>query len=62
MVAKILAACPQQCLSLEEYYRLVCPQVGPVLPAARQGIWNQLLAWGASVLSLLLERGLLEPG
>ncbi|NWX03437.1 TNG6 protein, partial [Caloenas nicobarica] len=26
-VAKILAACPQQCLSLEEYYRLVCPQI-----------------------------------
>nr|XP_005504772.1 transport and Golgi organization protein 6 homolog [Columba livia] len=27
VVAKILAACPQQCLSLEEYYRLVCPQI-----------------------------------
>ncbi|XP_033929054.1 transport and Golgi organization protein 6 homolog isoform X1 [Melopsittacus undulatus] len=26
-VAKILASCPQQCPSLEEYYRLVCPQV-----------------------------------
>ncbi|NXF34837.1 TNG6 protein, partial [Nyctibius bracteatus] len=26
-VAKILASCPQQCLSLEGYYRLVCPQV-----------------------------------
>jgi len=34
-VAKILAACPQQCLSLEDYYGLVCPQVGP-LPAAPQ--------------------------
>ncbi|XP_064315897.1 transport and Golgi organization protein 6 homolog isoform X2 [Phalacrocorax carbo] len=27
MVAKILASCPQQCLSLEDYYRLVCPQI-----------------------------------
>ncbi|KAM6408998.1 transport and Golgi organization protein 6 homolog [Rhynochetos jubatus] len=26
-VAKILASCPQQCLSLEDYYRLVCPQI-----------------------------------
>ncbi|NXE43740.1 TNG6 protein, partial [Ptilorrhoa leucosticta] len=26
-VGKILAACPQQCLSLEDYYRQVCPQV-----------------------------------
>ncbi|XP_064375930.1 transport and Golgi organization protein 6 homolog isoform X2 [Dromaius novaehollandiae] len=26
-VAKILAACPQQCLSLEDYYKLVCPQI-----------------------------------
>lgn len=26
-VAKILASCPQQCRSLQEYYRLVCPQV-----------------------------------
>ncbi|NXW95200.1 TNG6 protein, partial [Alopecoenas beccarii] len=26
-VAKILAACPQQCVSLEEYYGLVCPQI-----------------------------------
>ncbi|KAM9228346.1 transport and Golgi organization protein 6 homolog [Leptosomus discolor] len=26
-VAKILASCPQQCLSLEGYYGLVCPQV-----------------------------------
>lgn len=28
MVAKILASCPQQCLSLEDYYKRVCPQVG----------------------------------
>ncbi|XP_074957199.1 transport and Golgi organization protein 6 homolog isoform X1 [Phalacrocorax aristotelis] len=27
MVAKILASCPQQCLSLEDYYQLVCPQI-----------------------------------
>ncbi|NXR13737.1 TNG6 protein, partial [Semnornis frantzii] len=26
-VAKILASCPQQCLSLEDYYSLVCPQI-----------------------------------
>ncbi|NWI65623.1 TNG6 protein, partial [Todus mexicanus] len=26
-VAKILAACPQQCLSLEDYYGRVCPQI-----------------------------------
>ncbi|XP_030313769.1 transport and Golgi organization protein 6 homolog isoform X2 [Calypte anna] len=26
-VAKILASCPQQCLSLEDYYYLVCPQI-----------------------------------
>ncbi|NXJ85647.1 TNG6 protein, partial [Trogon melanurus] len=26
-VAKILASCPQQCLSPEDYYRLVCPQI-----------------------------------
>ncbi|XP_062442544.1 transport and Golgi organization protein 6 homolog [Rhea pennata] len=26
-VAKILATCPQQCLSLEDYYKLVCPQI-----------------------------------
>ncbi|KFQ52173.1 Transport and Golgi organization protein 6, partial [Nestor notabilis] len=26
-VAKILASCPQQCHSLQEYYSLVCPQV-----------------------------------
>ncbi|KAM6300678.1 transport and Golgi organization protein 6 homolog [Aegotheles albertisi] len=26
-VAKILASCPQQCLSLEDYCRLVCPQI-----------------------------------
>ncbi|XP_062997035.1 transport and Golgi organization protein 6 homolog [Elgaria multicarinata webbii] len=27
MVAKILSSCPQQSLSLEDYYRQVCPQV-----------------------------------
>ncbi|NWY05394.1 TNG6 protein, partial [Nothoprocta ornata] len=27
VVAKILAACPQQCLSVEDYYTLVCPQI-----------------------------------
>ncbi|KAM9182767.1 LOW QUALITY PROTEIN: transport and Golgi organization protein 6 homolog [Mergus octosetaceus] len=26
-VAKILASCPQQCLSLEDYYKRVCPQI-----------------------------------
>ncbi|XP_042653560.1 transport and Golgi organization protein 6 homolog isoform X1 [Tyto alba] len=26
-VAKILASCPQQCRSLEDYYKLVCPQI-----------------------------------
>ncbi|CAM9433690.1 unnamed protein product [Bubo scandiacus] len=26
-VAKILASCPQQCLSPEDYYSLVCPQI-----------------------------------
>ncbi|NWI26279.1 TNG6 protein, partial [Sula dactylatra] len=40
-VAKILASCPQQCLSLEDYYRLVCPQILNLLhiqdkPTARQ--------------------------
>uniref|UniRef100_A0A8C2TW20 Transport and golgi organization 6 homolog n=1 Tax=Coturnix japonica TaxID=93934 RepID=A0A8C2TW20_COTJA len=27
VVAKILASCPQQCLSLEDYYKHVCPQI-----------------------------------
>ncbi|NXS23851.1 TNG6 protein, partial [Mystacornis crossleyi] len=40
-VGKILAACPQQCLSLEDYYRQVCPQILDLLhiqdkAAARQ--------------------------
>ncbi|NXJ12416.1 TNG6 protein, partial [Odontophorus gujanensis] len=26
-IAKILASCPQQCLSLEDYYKHVCPQI-----------------------------------
>ncbi|XP_067905052.1 transport and Golgi organization protein 6 homolog isoform X1 [Heterodontus francisci] len=26
-VARVLASCPQQCLSVEDYYRQVCPQV-----------------------------------
>lgn len=62
-VAKILASCPQQCLSLEDYYRLVCPQVGPSLPAARWlwlGTRSRLLAWRVTVVLFLLERGL--PG
>ncbi|NXH16002.1 TNG6 protein, partial [Bucco capensis] len=27
VLAKILASCPQQCLSLQDYYKLVCPQI-----------------------------------
>ena len=62
-VAKILASCPQQCLSLEDYYRVVCPQVRPSLPlpAARWlwlGMRSQLPAWRLLVLSRPLERGL----
>ncbi|XP_069860822.1 transport and Golgi organization protein 6 homolog isoform X4 [Dipodomys merriami] len=27
LIAKILSSCPQQCLSPESYYRLICPQI-----------------------------------
>ncbi|NXQ72431.1 TNG6 protein, partial [Quiscalus mexicanus] len=67
-VGKILAACPQQCLSLEEYYRQVCPQILDLLHvqdkvAARQ---FQRVA-STTVLSMareqpqLAERHLLQP-
>ncbi|XP_066413442.1 transport and Golgi organization protein 6 homolog [Molothrus aeneus] len=67
-VGKILAACPQQCLSLEDYYRQVCPQILDLLHvqdkvAARQ---FQRVA-STTVLSMareqpqLAERHLLQP-
>ncbi|NWR25056.1 TNG6 protein, partial [Emberiza fucata] len=67
-VGKILAACPQQCLSLEDYYRQVCPQILDLLHvqdkvAARQ---FQRVAT-TTVLSMareqpqLAERHLLQP-
>ncbi|NXL20518.1 TNG6 protein, partial [Setophaga kirtlandii] len=67
-VGKILAACPQQCLSLEDYYRQVCPQVLDLLHVQDKVVARQFQRVATStVLSMareqpqLAERHLLQP-
>ncbi|NXR60868.1 TNG6 protein, partial [Rhadina sibilatrix] len=67
-VGKILAACPQQCLSLEDYYRQVCPQILDLLhiqdkAAARQfqRVATSTLLTMAREQPELAERHLLQP-
>ncbi|NXE95070.1 TNG6 protein, partial [Menura novaehollandiae] len=67
-VGKILAACPQQCLSLEDYYRQVCPQILALLhiqdkAAARQfqRVATTTLLTMAREHPQLAERHLLQP-
>ncbi|NXY25191.1 TNG6 protein, partial [Atrichornis clamosus] len=67
-VGKILAACPQQCLSLEDYYRQVCPQILDLLhvqdkAAARQfqRVATTTLLTMAREHPQLAERHLLQP-
>ncbi|NXA82677.1 TNG6 protein, partial [Thryothorus ludovicianus] len=67
-VGKILAACPQQCLSLEDYYRQVCPQILELLHiqdkvAARQfqRVATTTLLTMAREQPQLAERHLLQP-
>ncbi|XP_041256818.1 transport and Golgi organization protein 6 homolog [Onychostruthus taczanowskii] len=67
-VGKILAACPQQCLSLEDYYRQVCPQILDLLHmqdkvAARQfqRVATTTLLSMAREQPELAERHLLQP-
>ncbi|NXN90186.1 TNG6 protein, partial [Bombycilla garrulus] len=67
-VGKILAACPQQCLSLEDYYRQVCPQILALLHiqdkvAARQfqRVATTTLLTMAREQPQLAERHLLQP-
>ncbi|NXI09473.1 TNG6 protein, partial [Irena cyanogastra] len=67
-VGKILAACPQQCLSLEDYYRQVCPQILDLLHiqdkvTARQfqRVATTTLLTMAREQPELAERHLLQP-
>ncbi|XP_059713571.1 transport and Golgi organization protein 6 homolog [Haemorhous mexicanus] len=67
-IGKILAACPQQCLSLEDYYRQVCPQILDLLHiqdkvAARQfqRVATTTLLTMAREQPQLAERHLLQP-
>ncbi|NWY37704.1 TNG6 protein, partial [Sylvia atricapilla] len=67
-VGKILAACPQQCLSLEDYYRQVCPQILDLLHiqdkvAGRQfqRVATTTLLTMAREQPQLAERHLLQP-
>ncbi|NXU98130.1 TNG6 protein, partial [Cettia cetti] len=67
-VGKILAACPQQCLSLEDYYRQVCPQILDLLHiqdkvAARQfqRVATTTVLTMAREQPELAERHLLQP-
>ncbi|NXM39800.1 TNG6 protein, partial [Gymnorhina tibicen] len=67
-VGKILAACPQQCLSLEDYYSQVCPQILDLLhiqdkAAARQfqRVATTTLLAMAREQPRLAERHLLQP-
>ncbi|XP_061102382.1 transport and Golgi organization protein 6 homolog [Conger conger] len=57
MVARVLAACPQQALSVEEYYRQVCPQVLELLhfPDKLTALQFQRVATRAA-LTMLQER------
>ncbi|NXU40062.1 TNG6 protein, partial [Drymodes brunneopygia] len=67
-VGKILAACPQQCLSLEDYYRQVCPQILDLLHIQDKAAARQFQRVATTtVLSMakeqpeLAERHLLQP-
>ncbi|KAL2300076.1 hypothetical protein Nmel_012035, partial [Mimus melanotis] len=67
-IGKILAACPQQCLSLEDYYRQVCPQILDLLHiqdkvAARQfqRVATTTLLTMAREQPELAEKHLLQP-
>ncbi|NXG45575.1 TNG6 protein, partial [Psilopogon haemacephalus] len=67
-VAKILASCPQQCLSLEDYYSLVCPQILDLLHiqdklTARQfqRVATSTLLTMAKEHPQLAEKHLLQP-
>ncbi|NXS55876.1 TNG6 protein, partial [Brachypteracias leptosomus] len=67
-VAKILASCPQQCLSLQGYYSLVCPQILDLLHiqdklTARQfqRVATTTLLTMAREHPQLAERHLLQP-
>ncbi|NXV83838.1 TNG6 protein, partial [Atlantisia rogersi] len=67
-VAKILASCPQQCLSLEDYYSLVCPQILDLLHIQdRQTALQFQRVAAATLLAMakehpqLAERHLLQP-
>ncbi|NWY65617.1 TNG6 protein, partial [Erithacus rubecula] len=67
-VGKILAACPQQCLSLQDYYRQVCPQILDLLHiqdkvAARQfqRVATTTLLTMAREQPQLAEQHLLQP-
>ncbi|NXT76009.1 TNG6 protein, partial [Zapornia atra] len=67
-VAKILASCPQQCLSLEDYYSLVCPQILDLLHIQDRQTALQLQRVAAATLLAmakehpqLAERHLLQP-
>ncbi|XP_075289446.1 LOW QUALITY PROTEIN: transport and Golgi organization protein 6 homolog [Opisthocomus hoazin] len=67
-VAKILAACPQQCLSLEDYYGLVCPQILDLLHIQDKGTARQFQRVATTTLLAvakehprLAEKHLLQP-
>ncbi|NWU75176.1 TNG6 protein, partial [Onychorhynchus coronatus] len=67
-VAKILASCPQQCLSLEDYYRQVCPQILDLLHIQDKVVARQFQRVATTtVLTMarehpqLAERHLLQP-
>ncbi|XP_071423288.1 transport and Golgi organization protein 6 homolog [Pithys albifrons albifrons] len=67
-VAKVLASCPQQCLSLEDYYRQVCPQILDLLHIQDKVVARQFQRVATTtVLTMarehpqLAERHLLQP-
>ncbi|NWU30594.1 TNG6 protein, partial [Dyaphorophyia castanea] len=67
-VGKILAACPQQCLSLEDYYRQVCPQILDLLHIQDKAAAQQFQRVATTTLLTmareqpqLAERHLLQP-
>ncbi|NXK98267.1 TNG6 protein, partial [Formicarius rufipectus] len=67
-IAKILASCPQQCLSLEDYYRQVCPQILDLLHIQDKVTARQFQRVATTTLLTmarehpeLAERHLLQP-
>ncbi|NXP48614.1 TNG6 protein, partial [Heliornis fulica] len=67
-VAKILASCPQQCLSLEDYYSLVCPQILDLLHIQDRQTARQFQRVASTTLLAMVkehpqlaERHLLQP-